>query len=119
MPNRNVTVVKNDWEKVRRAVRAAVAQSVIEITEDLKNQSVQLAPVLIGALRASARTEYSKDGMTGIVSFNTFYAATQHEHTSYAHPQGGQAKFLETPLVRNRAVYEQKMAAAIKSVLGS
>lgn len=37
----------------------------------------------------------------GTVSYNTKYAATQHEHIEYDHPRGGQAKYLESVLVEN------------------
>lgn len=32
------------------------------------------------------------------VSFNTVYAAAQHEGLDYDHPKGGEAKYLERPL---------------------
>lgn len=39
---------------------------------------------------------------TGVVSFNTKYAATQHEQINYDHPRGGQAKYLESVLVEEQ-----------------
>lgn len=38
----------------------------------------------------------------GSVSFNTKYAATQHEQINYDHPRGGQSKYLESVLVENQ-----------------
>ncbi len=42
------------------------------------------------------------DRVVGEVSYNTKYAANQHEHTEYDHPRGGQAKYLESVLVEEK-----------------
>lgn len=117
MPKRNVTIEKNEFAAVMARVRAAAAESVREITLDLERESVALAPIEKGELRESAATEFSENGLVGVVSFNTPYAAAQHERTDQAHPGGGQAKYLETPLVRNRDRYQKQMADAINKVL--
>lgn len=38
----------------------------------------------------------------GTVSYNTKYAAVQHEQINYNHPRGGQAKYLESVLIENK-----------------
>lgn len=85
-------------------------------------ESQQKAPAETGDLRSSVMVEL--DGITvaegqhseglvlkgavpdtatsGTVSFNTPYAADQHEHIEYNHSRGGQAKYLETTLTQNR-----------------
>lgn len=42
--------------------------------------------------------EVPEGATVGSVSYNTPYAANQHEHTEYDHPLGGQAKYLESVL---------------------
>ncbi len=42
--------------------------------------------------------EVPEGATVGSVSYNTPYAADQHEHTEYDHPLGGQAKYLESVL---------------------
>ena len=42
--------------------------------------------------------EVPENGTTGRVSYNTVYAAVQHEQINYAHPRGGQAKYLQQVL---------------------
>ena len=42
--------------------------------------------------------EVPESATVGSVSYNTPYAADQHEHTEYDHPLGGQAKYLESVL---------------------
>lgn len=40
-----------------------------------------------------------ENGTVGRVSYNTVYAAVQHEQINYNHPRGGQAKYLEQVLI--------------------
>lgn len=46
--------------------------------------------------------ELPEHATKGSVSYNTAYAATQHEQIHYDHPRGGQAKYLESVLVENQ-----------------
>lgn len=81
-------------------------------------ESQQRAPVETGDLRGSLEIdidstkiaegkkgggirivgEAPETGTVGTVSYNTPYAANQHEHVEYDHPLGGEAKFLEKVL---------------------
>ena len=89
------------------------------------SESQQRAPVDTGDLRGSVEVKidgsvYARgqnggglaingsipqadtDRVVGEVSYNTKYAANQHEHTEYSHPKGGQAKYLESVLVEKK-----------------
>lgn len=55
----------------------------------------------------------------GEVSFNTKYAATQHEQISYNHPRGGQAKYLESTLVESQERILNCIAGKIKEEWGA
>ena len=81
-------------------------------------ESQKKAPVEFGDLRGSVLVEMDntviaegnegggltvtgetpENAVSGSVSYNTPYAANQHEHTEYDHPLGGQAKYLESVL---------------------
>lgn len=50
-----------------------------------------------GRLKESGRVDLSPDGRSVVVSFNTPYAAKQHEDQRLHHA-GGKAKYLEDPL---------------------
>lgn len=135
MPARNVVIEKNDFAAVAQQVRGALSQEVRDITLDLLAQSVALAPIEDGVLRGSGSAHHEGqriatgagtgsqaatggqgtdgEGLLGVVMFNTIYAAAQHERTDQLHPGGGQAKYLETPLVNNRPAYMQRLAAAV------
>ena len=52
-------------------------------------------------------------GSVGTISYNTPYAADQHEHTEYDHPLGGQAKYLETVLTSEKDRILELIAGAI------
>lgn len=85
-------------------------------------ESQQRAPVDTGDLRGSVQVDIEgqryaqgvkgggvntvgalpEKATKGSVSFNTPYAATQHEQINYDHPRGGQAKYLESVLVEEQ-----------------
>lgn len=52
-----------------------------------------------------------------VISFNTPYAAVQHERTDYEHPRGGNAKYLEGPLKRYAPEMAPFVAARIRMAL--
>lgn len=104
---------------------AGALEALIRTGEDLLGRAQRLAPVEEGTLRGSAALvvivnghRFEGEGSTALavaaartaalagvplrldveVSFNTVYAARQHEELDWAHPLGGQAKYLEQPL---------------------
>jgi hypothetical protein len=48
--------------------------------------------------------------LTGKVEVNQIYAADQHYHEEYRHPDGGKAYYLRDPLYANVAHYMQHLA---------
>ena len=51
------------------------------------------------------------------VSFNTVYAAAQHEGLDYDHPKGGEAKYLERPLTELAPRLTALIAAGQRGIL--
>ncbi len=102
------------------------------------SESQQKAPVDTGDLRGSVLVELDgiktaegnsgggisisgnipDTAVSGTVSFNTSYAADQHEHTEYDHPKGGQAKYLESTLTQNKDRILRLIADGITDKLG-
>ncbi len=78
----------------------------------------QLAPIDTGALRNSGTVTNPIHGEDGVVvqqvGFYTRYAAEQHEHTEYAHPKGGECKYLEKAINLNRDTILELIANGIK-----
>lgn len=102
-----------------------IDKMIVQSTEGLREvliyvakESQKKAPVEFGDLRGSVLVEMDntviaegnegggltvtgetpENAVSGSVSYNTPYAANQHEHTEYDHPLGGQAKYLESVL---------------------
>jgi hypothetical protein len=114
------TVVEN----IQAVVDKLAAKSTKGLADALLfvgTESQQRAPVDTGDLRGSlqvtldgspiavgikgsgitAVTPIPDKAIKGEISYNTKYAARQHEHIEYDHPRGGQAKYLESVLVEN------------------
>ena len=93
-----MSLVIRSWRlpQVARSAGAAGERGLRLAAEHLRTRSQELTPVETGALRGSAAV--SQEGTRASVSYNTVYAARQHEEVGWQHPRGGQAKFLEKPL---------------------
>lgn len=88
------------WEgRAPNVVRRALRRIVL----DLRGKAQRLAPVKKGFLRRSAFSE--SNATSGTVGFTEIYATRQHEETTWHHPKGGQAKYLEDPYRENLPKY--------------
>ena len=87
-------VVQFDADGIIARVEAARDQALAQIGEYIRARSVAIAPIRSGAMAASARVESAAGKVT--VRYGTAYAVIQHEHTEFHHPNGGQAKFLQS-----------------------
>jgi hypothetical protein len=105
----------DDGASAARARRAAASAVVKIIAEDLLGQAQRSAPVDEGTLRGSGAVKITEklDGVEAEISFDTPYAARQHEEVTYRHPKGGKAKYLEDPL---KAMAPRYLAALRKAV---
>lgn len=118
---------------------ANMVVGVYRSAEDLLGEAQRRAPVEEGTLRGSGSIALIVNGtrfeghamlaaakaaaraaalagqpitVSAEVSFNTVYAARQHEETTWAHPKGGQAKYLAQPLAERAHRYEAAISAA-------
>lgn len=109
-----------DSRLARARLEDALERAITAIGEDLLGEAQRRAPVEEGTLRASGELEVNRypSHVEAVVSFNTIYAARQHEETEWAHPLGGEAKYLERPLLerlpRYRSILEAAAAAALR-----
>ena len=88
-------------------------QAVNHGAELLRGDSQPLAPIDTGVLRGTAQVTPASGGdHTAYVSYDTPYAARQHEELGWRHDEG-QAKYLEEPLVSNEAKYAQAIASRL------
>jgi len=87
---------------------------------DIWQRAADRAPVKSGALRGSGSlwVEEEGDTISGEVRFNAKYAARQHEHVEYAHPQGGEAKYLEKAALEKAEQVREQIAASLSDLFG-
>ena len=74
---------------------AAARDAVVELGDYIKAESNAIAPMRDGTLIENSRVEVEGDTAT-IGYFNTIYANYQHEGVELNHPNGRQAKYLES-----------------------
>ena len=88
---------RENWDKIGVAWRDEIAKIVGEATE--------LCPVKTGRLRATihnvSRVEITPNRLTGIIGCGTDYGVYVHEDLTKRHNPPTQAKFIETPVLRN------------------
>ena len=86
---------------------------------DLKGKSQELTPVLSGDLQGSAYVNVDVYGsaVDVEVGFEEIYAHYQHEGVHFAHPHGGQAKYLEVPYKANKEKYVGMIKSAVKRAI--
>lgn len=101
-------------DALTRAVAEASKQGVRLAAEHLRTTAVQQTPLETGALRNSAQV--TTEGTAAAVSYNTPYAAKQHEELGYSH-KDGKAKYLESATVSERSKMLDIIGQQIKGAL--
>lgn len=90
---------------------ARIPQAVGAAAEYIRGEAVSITPIEEGDLRGSAGVTVV--GQTGTVSYHSVYARYQHYGLDFRHPRGGQALFLETPMVTKVAEVRQIIAETV------
>ena len=95
-------------------------EGMSDIVLDIGSRAADKAPVETGALRGSVDVEVSEEGdeVVGEIRFTEKYAAAQHEHVEYAHPQGGEAKYLEKAALEKLEQVRERIAASLNDLFG-
>jgi hypothetical protein len=113
--------LKWDGALVTAREKAGAERGLYLAAEELLKDAVDIVPLREGTLERSGVA--SAAGLKAAVSFGSgaaeAYAVVQHEHMEFNHPNGRQAKYLETPLNANRAKYEGIVAAEIRKSIGA
>ena len=105
-----------DWrgQEVANDIKQALSHALYGGGEIVRQEAAQRAPKDKGTLRLSAKT--TVDGNKAAVSFNTKYAARQHEEVGYHHAEG-EAKYLENAVTAKRNEFLEHVAAEVKKAL--
>lgn len=72
-----------------------------------------------GELKRSGDVTMEPENFRAAIAYKTPYASLQHERMDYKHPSGGNAKFLERPLLENRERSMEIVAAKIRKATES
>lgn len=99
-------------DSVAAKVEAAAPVAVARAAEHVRAVSTSLAPVLTGNLRASAEV-YAVSNTEYRIRYPGPYARYQHYGLDFKHPQGGQALFLQQPMLTEAPLCFQLMADTI------
>jgi hypothetical protein len=112
--------IRIEWNgaAVDEAARRGAARGLGLGAEHVRGVSVDLAPLDTAALRDSATASHDAESLTAAVSYDTPYAARQHEELDYHHRTGG-PKYLERALTSEREVVARLVQAQIRKALGS
>ena len=104
-------------DSVATHVDGAVPFAVGRAAEHIRAVSTALAPILTGDLRASAEVK-----AVSHTEFRVYYpgpyARRQHFGLDFRHPQGGQALFLQQPMLTEAEKCLQIMADTIREAMG-
>lgn len=102
-----------------RVIARAVQSEAIAIMTDVLAEAKRQVPTDKRTLSRSATKTVRKSGesIEIKVTFNTPYAARQHEERSYHHPRGGKAKYLEDPMRAMVPEAERRLAEAYRKAL--
>jgi hypothetical protein len=104
-----------DVAALRRAVEKAVRDTAVDVLAEAKRQ----VPRKDGILRRSGvqRVQWSGERIEAQLSFNTPYAAIQHEDRTFRHPRGGKAKYLEDPIKEYAPKLRERLEDALRNTL--
>lgn len=103
-----------DGPKVTKAMEAGAVQGLKLGTEYLLGVSRARVPLEEGTLERSGVASVDAGELTGAVSYDTPYAARQHEELTWRHAEGRTAKYLEAPMEEERRTIGDIIAAAIR-----
>lgn len=111
--------VSMEWhgDKILAGVESGKTNGLRMAAEAILNESNARAPVETGALVGSGSTAVS--GNEAAVGYSIIYAARQHEEIGWNHPNGGQAKYLETAFNAKASEAMQLISQAIKGAIGA
>jgi hypothetical protein len=114
------TRLRDASDRILRAAGAALYQEV----EGVMTASKALVPVDLGVLRDSGFVtlpDRDQDGISVTMGYGgaaSAYAVVQHEDLTLTHPNGGEAKFLEKPLLERAGGLAERIAAAVRAEVG-
>ncbi|MFJ2892494.1 hypothetical protein ACIO53_41350 [Streptomyces sp. NPDC087305] len=100
-----------------RGTRAGAVRGLRLAAEHVLERSRRRVPIEEATLERSGVASVDEEALTAGVSYDTKYAARQHEDLTLQHDAGRTAKFLEGPLTEEAATVEDIIAAQVRRSL--
>lgn len=108
--------VHSEWnDKFNPAIQRQATAGLRNAAEFILAKALEIVPIEEGTLAKSGTT--AAEGTTAAVSFNTPYAARQHEELDWSHDAGRTAKYLERPMTESKTAVLGILAAEIGKAL--
>lgn len=111
--------VRMTWngEQAKKARRAGTARGLGMAAEHVLAKSREVVPIEEATLSRSGTASVDPADEVAAVSYDTPYAARQHEELTWRHDPGRTAKYLERPLGQTRPDQERLIAQGIRDAL--
>ncbi|MEN6426104.1 MAG: minor capsid protein [Phycisphaerales bacterium] len=106
-------------EEVKAKAKAGAVRGLLLWAEDVSEKSSREVPLQEGTLMRSRRASVDASQMKSCTSYDTPYAADQHEDLTKQHPRGRKAKYLENPANSTKKTGPAIVAREIKRSLGA
>lgn len=108
-----------DWNgtKVTAEMETGAVAGLRKGTEHVLGASRAVVPLEEATLERSGVASVDAAELTGAVSYDTPYAARQHEELTWQHDQGRTAKYLERPMEEEAETVHALIAAEIRRSL--
>jgi len=107
----HVTKVKWFDDKVVEMTRESAVEGLFRASEFLLQKANETVPLRESILKTSGSTSQDEAALVATVSYDTPYAARQHEEVTYTHTHG-RAKWLELTMQEQAKKVAEVFAAA-------
>lgn len=107
----------SELDAVTQRIEDAAPFAVVRAAEYIRGVSIELAPIESGNLRGSAEVK-AISHTAARVYYPGPYARYQHYELQLRHPQGGQALYLEQPMLTEAPKVIKIMADTVREAMG-
>ena len=107
----------NAMRSFPKIVKPKMKKAMKESIKAIEDATVPITPLDTGALRKSLKTGQSITATKGVIGTGLVYALVQHEETSFNHPKGGEAKYLEKGVSKAEPKIQKAFGVALDDTL--
>ena len=105
-------------QKAQQMSQAGAVEGLFRASEFLLAKANETVPLAEATLKDSGDTDVDESALVATVSYDTPYAAVQHESRSFTHPHGRRAKWLQLTFQEQVRPVRDILARAMKGKFG-